>query len=251
MDMKQEISKAKGTKTVSDALETFKKEEAAIFDRLPKHPNINPAALKVAIYSEFNKNPKLKDCSVISVLQSISKSVELGLQVGNILGHCYIIPFNNRGGLEASFMLGYKGMIALAARSGVQIETKIVYDVDHFIVVCGTERKIEHIPKMCSEKETKKIIGVYAVARINDKIVHYEVMDLYDINKSRSQSKSREDSSSPWVKFFDEMAKKTVIRKMFNYLPINPSTQEMVTQIHQHEMGITEEDITHFDDVNQ
>ncbi|MED0762673.1 recombinase RecT, partial [Aneurinibacillus thermoaerophilus] len=76
-----------------------------------------------------------------------------------LIGHCYIIPY----GREAQFIIGYKGMIDLARRSGQieQIYAHAVYEADHFEYELGLHPKLVHKP---ATGRRGAIQYVYAVA---------------------------------------------------------------------------------------
>src|SRR5690625_5711770 len=63
--------------------------------------------------------PELRQADVGSLLGGVMQAAQLGLEPG-LLGQCYLLPFkNNRKGItEVQFIIGYKGMIDLAKRSG-------------------------------------------------------------------------------------------------------------------------------------
>ena len=90
--------------------------------------------------STINREPQLASCSVESVLSCFMRCTSLGLEPSNVngLGMAYILPFGNKnmrtGQKEAMFVLGYRGMIALARRSGQlkSIHAQAVYQGDEF-----------------------------------------------------------------------------------------------------------------------
>ena len=71
------------------------------------------------------------------------QAVQLGLEPG-LLGHCYILPYKR----EATFIIGYKGMIDLARRSGhiQSIYAHAVHENDEFEYELGLHPKLEHKP---------------------------------------------------------------------------------------------------------
>ena len=66
--------------------------------------------------TEFRRNPKLLDCTEQSLLGGLLLSAQLGLEIGGPLGQSWLIPFRDTktGTSEAIWILGYKGIIALA-----------------------------------------------------------------------------------------------------------------------------------------
>ena len=95
-------------KNLKSLLDSAKKEiEAA----LPKH--VTPERMMRIAMTEARKTPKLLECTPASFLGAVIQASQLGLEPGGALGHCYLIPYKN----EVNFMIGYRGMVALAMRS--------------------------------------------------------------------------------------------------------------------------------------
>lgn len=101
---------------------------------LPKHVSADRLA-RIAL-TEIRKVPKLAQCDQTSFLGAIMQCAALGLEPGGALGHCYLIPFDNKrqNRTEVQFIVGYRGMIDLARRSGqiVSLSARVVYAKDHF-----------------------------------------------------------------------------------------------------------------------
>jgi recombination protein RecT len=187
---------------------------------LPSHMNADRMA-RIAL-TTIRTTPKLLECNVASLLGAVMQAAQLGLEPG-LIGHCYIIPY----GKEAQFIIGYKGMIDLARRSGniESIYAHCVYEADEFDYELGLHPKLHHKPASGRRGEMKY---VYAVAHFKDGGYQFEVMDKEEIEKRRSRSKAAKNG--PWVTDYEEMAKKTVIRHMWKYLPISVEIQQQATQ---------------------
>jgi recombinational DNA repair protein RecT len=80
---------------------------------------------------------------------------------------------------------------------------------------------------------------VYSVAKLKDGGIQFEVMSRAEIEKVRAQSKA--GSSGPWVNHFEEMAKKTVIRRLFKYLPVSIEIAQAVGLDEQAEAGLIQD----------
>lgn len=200
----------------------FKGLESKIAEVLPKH--VSAQTLTRIAITEIRTNPKLLDCSLVSLAGAVMKSAQLGLQLG-LLGHCYLVPY----GTEATFILGYKGMIVLARRSGEikEIYAVAVYENDEFNCEYGLHRTIKHIPKYEDRGAFK---GAYMVAHFMNGGYHFEYLPVVEIEKRRKRSKAA--NNGPWVTDYEEMAKKTVVRFAFDYLPVST---ELLTAVHQDE----------------
>lgn len=175
------------------------------------------------VLTECRRNPALLDTNKESFLGAILQCAQLGLEPGSALGHCYLIPFGNGrakdGKPNCQLIIGYRGMIELARRSGqiVSICAYTVHDKDDFSWQLGLDPLIHHVPSPDADRGA--MTYVYAVAKLKDGGVQFEVMSRAEVESVRNQSKA--GKSGPWVSHFEEMAKKTVIRRLFKYLPVS------------------------------
>lgn len=154
------------------------------------------------------QNPKLGDCSPASFCGAMLQAAQLGLEPNTPLGQAYLIPFRNKGKMEAQFQLGYLGLIELAHRSGEfrSIEARVVYENDEFEYEYGLEGMLHHKPAL---KDRGKPIAYYAVYRLVNGGYGYEVMSKEDIDEhARKYSQGIKSSFSPWVTAYDQMAMK-------------------------------------------
>src|SRR6185312_11254025 len=113
---------------------TDPKIKAQLALALPKHVTADRLA-RIAL-TEVRKVPKLAQCDQTSFLGAIMQCAALGLEPGGALGHCYLIPFENRRAerTEVQFIIGYRGMLDLARRSGqiVSLTARAVRKGDEF-----------------------------------------------------------------------------------------------------------------------
>jgi len=202
--------------TIADYLKRMAPE---ISKALPKHMDADRLA-RVAL-TTIRTTPKLLECNVHSLMAAVMQSAQLGLEPG-LLGHCYIIPY----GKEAQFIIGYKGMIDLARRSGniESITVEPVYKNDYFKFKRGLDKdEFEHIPWDMREDESFKesggLVRVYLIARFKDGGYYFHRMSKSEIDAHRKRSKA--GGNGPWVTDYEEMAKKTVVRSAWKWLPIS------------------------------
>jgi recombination protein RecT len=191
------------------------------------------------VLTEIRKNPKLGEATPQSFFGAVMQCAQLGLEPGGALGHCYLLPFENRrkGIVEVQFILGYKGMLDLARRSGqiLSIEARAVYEHDTFHVSFGLDPDLKHTPNWDVE-DRGALKFVYAVAKLKDGGTQFEVMSGREINKIRDGSQGYQTAvrfnrtDSPWMAAYEEMAKKTVLRRIFKYLPVSIESQRAAGQ---------------------
>ncbi|WP_144488961.1 recombination protein RecT [Bacillus thuringiensis] len=220
--------------TPEQTVEAYMKKMAPrMAEVLPKHMDMNRMS-RIAL-TTIRTNPKLLECAVPSLMGAVMQAVQLGLEPG-LLGHCYILPYKR----EATFIIGYKGMIDLARRSGhiQSIYAHAVHENDEFEYELGLHPKLEHKP---SHGDRGAFIGAYAVAHFKDGGYQMEFMPKSEIEKRRKRSASANSTYSPWSSDYEEMAKKTVVRYMFKYLPISIEVQTQAQQDEVVRKDITEE----------
>jgi recombination protein RecT len=218
---------------------------------LPAHLTVD-RLLRVAVTSIL-KTPKLMECTQLSLLQSVLQLAELGLEPGGQLGHAYLIPFrdNKKQITICTPLVGFKGYIELARRSGEmeQVEAHVVYDTDEFELVYGMSPKLHHVPNFDVDPTKRKARVAYTIARFRGGGAHVEVMGLHEINAIRNESKSyKGQSDSPWKTAWDEMAKKTVIRRAAKYWPLSA---ELARALHMDEEDTVDGEVTDRGDVSR
>lgn len=184
---------------------------------LPKHMDADRLA-RVAI-TTLRQTPRLLECTPQSLLGALMLSAQLGLEPGP-LGHAYLVPFYNsrEKAHEVTWILGYKGIIDLAQRSGklLSIEAREVCENDEFEFSYGLEPKLVHKPNI--KEDRGAAFAYYGVAQFKDGGRYFLVMSKSDVEKHRSRSRAKDNG--PWVTDYDAMARKTVIRAMAPFLPL-------------------------------
>jgi len=206
----------KKPKTIFDVIQAGAKQFATA---LPKHVN-SERFVRIAI-TTIRQNPKLAQCSQESLLGALMVSAQLGLEPGT-LGQCYLIPFENKklGKVECQFQIGYKGLIELLRRSGQlsDIYSYAVYENDDFEITYGLSRDLKHKPNFSDRGE---IIGFYAVAILKDGAKAFEYMTKDEVVKHEEKYRKGSYKNDVWNKNFEEMAQKTVVKKLLKWLPVS------------------------------
>lgn len=204
----------------------LQQKQGEIAKMLPKHLNVE-RLLKVAQIAATT-TPALLKCDVASLVAAIGQCAQMGLEPNTVLGHAYLVPFNTKrkdaSGNErwvnsVQVIVGYKGMLDLARRSGqiVSIAAHEVCENDEFECRYGLNEILDHKPAM---HDRGPIVAFYAVAHMKDGGHAFEVMpveSVQDIMKA-TQSKGK---YGPWLDHFSEMGRKTAIRRLAKYLPLS------------------------------
>lgn len=211
----QANTEIKKPSTMQDYIKVMQKEIAKALPSV-----ITPERFTRITLSALSANPKLADTTPRSFLGAMMTAAQLGMEPNTPLGQAYLIPYKNKDTLECQFQLGYKGLIDLAYRSGevTTIQAHAVYENDEFSFAFGLEPKLEHIPAVSDRGEPK---WFYAIFRTKDGGFGFEVMSVEDIRAhAKKYSQSYGSSYSPWKNNFEEMAKKTVLKKVLKYAPL-------------------------------
>jgi recombination protein RecT len=216
------------------------KNRAQFQAALPKHLSVE-RMLRVML-TAVQRTPQLLDCTQASLFGALLQSAQLGLEPDGVMGHAYLIPFWNskRSAHEAQFLPGYKGLIDLARRSGTisTIEARVVHDDDVFHFRFGLEPQLEHVPKLVG-KETPTLTAVYALCRLRDGGLQFEVMSRAEVEAIRERSRAKD--SGPWKTDYEAMAKKTVLRRLVKLLPTSIEAQRAVALDEAAEAGIPQD----------
>lgn len=214
----QAVAKKQGTAVDYLNNDKFKSQLAAALPKFLDSDHFVRSAI-----TEFRLNPALAECSVPSVLGYFMQAAACGLEPASMLGQCYPVPFRNKktGMKECQFIIGFRGMLSIARRSGeiASVVAEVVHENDEFSIEYGMKPDLIHKP--CIDGDPGAFKGAYVVVRFKgegiDPVIKY--MPKQEIDKHRNRSKSSGDG--PWVTDYEEMAKKTVFRSVFKWLPIS------------------------------
>lgn len=217
--------------TVGTMLDKMAPEMAKI---MPKY--MTPQRMARIVLGEIRKNENLQRCTMESLGAAIMKAAEVGLEPSSTLGHAYLMPFmnskKNAAGQwvktwEAELVIGYKGYIVMASRSGIKIHANEICQNDLFDYEEGTNPYIKHKKALTNRG---KVIAYYAAAIEKDGTSRFSIMGAEDVlehAKANSKSYDKENGRfrGPWAAHFHSMAKKTVIKDLMTYLPYEHKDQ--------------------------
>lgn len=216
--------------------------KADIQRMLPSHLNAE-RLLKVATIAATT-TPALLECEVPSLITAVGQCAMFGLEPNTILGHAYMVPFkknykdannNWKSKKLVQVIIGYKGLIDLARRSGqiISISAHEVCEHDEFDFAYGLDEKLIHRP---ADSNRGAITHFYAYAKLKDGGTAFEVMSTAQVNDIRDKAalkngakRERDGSvpiSGPWKDHYVEMGRKTAIRRLAKYLPLSVEFQK-------------------------
>ena len=182
---------------------------------------VTPERILRVIAYELTRNPTLLKCSLMSVISGIMRLAQLGFEPGGPLGRAWLIPYQNgrTRQYEAQPIIGYKGYIDLMRRSGevTSVQSFVIYEHDEYVVRYGDEPGIEHEPRLDGDRGDW--VAAYAVISIQGGGRHVELMTRSEIDAIRARSPGRDHDA--WRLNTTQMARKTVIRRAANYIPMS------------------------------
>lgn len=187
-------------------------------------------SVTTAAIAEVLRDDKLWPCTPQSLFDVVLGATALGLRVGKDLGNAYFVPFrdNKTNTTVATMIIGYRGLVTLARRSGeiVSITASIVCENDHFEASEGSDGRLVHKPDYFNRKGRGEMVGVYAYAKLAGGGEQWVVMAKTEVDAIRGRS--RASGSGPWVTDYEEMAKKTAVRRLCKMLPISVDAAEAI-----------------------
>lgn len=202
------------------------RQRSEIARALPKHMDADRLA-RIAT-TTIKTTPALLECTASSLLGALMLSAQTGLEPGP-LGHAYLVPRRIKGVMECQWLLGYKGIIELARRSGqiVSIEAREVCERDQFEFAYGLEERLVHEPYMGGERGP--IVAFWGLAKFTDGGHYFLVMSKADVDKAKERSDAGKKGFGPWVTDYAAMGRKTVIRRMMPFLPLSTEQATILT----------------------
>jgi recombination protein RecT len=237
--MSQAIEKAPADnapfhKRLEQALEVSKGKMLAV---LPKYltPEKMIQLAKTAVY----RTPQLAECDPMTIVAAVVEAAELGLEIGGIKGEGYLIPrWNNKAKKnECNFQPGYRGLIKLALNSGEikSIHAYAWHENDYFDYELGIDLQLIHKPCV---GDRGKILGVYCAGRLSTGEPFAEVMDVATVERIRGYSQA--GNSGPWANEWEEMARKSVLRRKLKTLPCSSEKLHKAIELDQREYVMPE-----------
>lgn len=184
---------------------------------LPSH--IPLERFKRTFVTAINQNPDLARLERRSLFTALVKCAQDGLLPDG--REAALVKFGDK----AQYLPMVAGVIKRMRNSGdlAAISAHVVYTNDLFTFALGDEEHIKHVPAM---GERGKPIGAYAIAKLKSGETQREFMSLEQLDQVRKVS--RASGNGPWVQWWDEMARKSVVKRLAKYLPMSADVQDMI-----------------------
>lgn len=217
-------------------------QEREVARALPSHlKNQAPAFLRSAL-TVVKQTPQLAECDPYTILGGLMTASQLGLELGP-LGLAYLMPRRVKGRWEAVFVLGYKGAIELAWRSGrlESIAARTVHEGDEFDYEFGLADALHHKPTLTNRGPA---YAWYMVAKFTGGGHYFNVLGPDDVERHRKASPGSDSEYSPWRNHFDQMALKSCIHEAKPYLPLTTEVAANLDRDNLVVRGATVEELT-------
>lgn len=206
---------------------TFKHNLQRLIDakELALPSNVSVDAFRNAAIVAVQDNPSILSCSPDSVFKAIRRLAGAGLVPDG--REAAIVPF--KGQAQAMPMVG--GLRKIARNSGeiASLWDEVVYEGEKLAVwIEDGEKRFKHTRDDGSDLDALtrggKVLGAYAVAKLKDGTIEFLPMNRDQIEKRRKASASQRGKAEPdgvWKDWYEEMARKTVVRALCNKLPMS------------------------------
>ncbi|HHO42819.1 MAG TPA: hypothetical protein ENN12_05655 [Epsilonproteobacteria bacterium] len=172
---------------------------------------------------------KLSNCNPQSIIDACIQVAQLNLDLSPSLAQAYLVPFKTKnGGKNVQLIVSKNGYIVLLDRAGWKTKSFIVREDDYFSYkINGFEEKIEFERNLDATDESFKY--AVAMAKSPDGEIFIEIMNKAQIEKHRLVSNNQKgEPSDVWAQWYEEMAIKTVFKKLAKKLPLG---EEVATAI--------------------
>jgi recombination protein RecT len=214
-DLKHELERVAESPKARTVYDLMQRQRPEIEKALPAH--VGSERFLRTVFTEVRRTPALLECSPESLLGALMLAAQLGLEPGP-LGHVYLVPFKG----QVEFIVGYKGMIDLAFRSGQvkDVAAKVVHDGDEFAFREGTRPFLDHVP--AGPRGDREAVAAYAVARLKSGGTPFVVTYPEDWKAAQDRSPAGRKNTGPWATDWLAMVRKTNVRRLSAFLPQSP-----------------------------
>ncbi|WP_188898746.1 recombinase RecT [Caldovatus sediminis] len=188
-------------------------------------PHIPPERFQRVVLTAIQANPDLLEADRRSLWSACVKAAQDGLLPDGREGALITFYDRRRGRLIAQWMPMVAGILKKVRNSGelASITANVVYEGEHFRVVLGDEERIEH-ERDLGAVGRRDPIAVYAIATLRNGERVREVMTWQQVEEVRAISRAPENG--PWGTWTEEMARKTVIRRLAKRLPMSSDREQ-------------------------
>lgn len=217
---------------------------------LPKH--LESERFHSLILRQLSAEPKLAQCTPMSVVGGMMQLATLGLEPG-VNGEAWLIPYDNRRKViedgkevwitvtEAGVQIGYLGHLALAWRSErvSSVQCNYVMKGDHFKHQHGTNGMIEHIPADDRPVDPKMMTHAYGIIETTYGGQIWWVLNTNEVERIRNSSPSK--NSPAWKNWYMEMAMGKALKRALKFAPKTREMARAITLDDEHDASVPQE----------
>lgn len=160
----------------------------------------------------------------MTIIQAGLKAASFDLPIEPSLGFAYIVPFNNykdgQKKTEATFVMGYKGLVQLCLRTGAYSRIPDAVDVREGELVSYDRLTGDAVFNWIEdedEREKKPVVGYVGYFRLKNGAEKTLYMSKKQIDAHEKKNRKGQYMGKGWKDDYDAMAKKTVIRRLINH----------------------------------
>lgn len=213
-----QVANSNGGKSLKDLLKA-----PAIQNQLNNLLQDRSSQFASSLITLASNDPQLNDAEPMSIISGAIQAAQLSLPLEKQFGFVYLIPFNtknrqtNQWEKKAQFILGYKGYIQLAQRSGQyrSINVGNIYE-GQLKSWNPFKEELEFDPRGKTSDEVVGYFGYFQLLNGFEKTVYWTKEQIEDHRIQNNKGKNKKQLSGVWASNYDAMAQKTVIRSMLS-----------------------------------
>lgn len=179
----------------------------------------NKYALKIATSTPVGRQ---------SVIDAVTNIASIGVSLNPARKQAYLVPRRAQNEDRICLDISYQGLIDIAVQSGSikWAQAKIVHEND-FFEISGVDKEPTHRYQPFSDRG--QVVGAYVTVKTIDDDYLTESMSVIEINEIRDRSEFyKNKKAGPWKDFWEEMAKKTVVKRAQKYWPKTDRLSEAI-----------------------
>ena len=210
----------------------------------------NAGSFTSSMIELFSQDSNLQECDPKAVVMEAMKAAALHLPLSKSLGRAYVLPFKNKGVATPTFVIGWKGLVDLAVRTG-QYET-----INAICIYKGEmtgQDKLSGFIKLDGVRESNEIVGYLGYFKLTtgftkmvfmtvEQMAHYgktfaptlkfnKITEEELVKKAQEQSEHGPQAGAVgWFGDFNAMGLKTVVRKVLSWGPMSIELQNAIAQ---------------------
>jgi len=176
-----------------------------------------------ALVKAATQNPESLEHAIINL-------ASCGISLNPLLKEAYLVPRKGKVCLDISYM----GLSKLAIDSGsiVWVQAEVVKEKDIFeFMGLG----LAPVHKFSPFKDRGAVIGAYCVVKVHSGESLSTIMSKAEVDYIRSRSPSGQSADGPWANFYEEMVKKTVVKRASKLWPKSDKVLKAVSILNEHE----------------